>query len=187
LTFQAAITFDTTGDKPVVTVAPPHPVERFSIKDIWTGHRALLVRLAVPIFFIFLIPLLETLLPGKPAMIARMPSIDTADNGKGENTNEGGWTYKKRAKQLTHLHYAAGDPGSYGGVDRLYARAKDVGIPVSPGEVQSDLAKQLPYSIHKPVRHKFAVIIHMLVISTSTKIFSPSENGALLMGGFKIF
>jgi len=83
LTFQAAITFDTTGDNPVVTVAPPHPVERFSIKDIWTGHRTLLVRLAVAIFFIFLITLLETLLPGKSGMIARMLNIDTADNGTG--------------------------------------------------------------------------------------------------------
>jgi transposase InsO family protein len=53
------------------------------------------------------------------------------------------------------LYYAAGDPGSYGGVDRLYARAKDVGIPVSRDEVQNYLTKQLPYSIHKPVRHKF--------------------------------
>jgi transposase InsO family protein len=73
-----------------------------------------------------------------------------------QDTNEGGWTYKKKAKQLTHLYYAAGDPGSYGGVDRLYARAKDVGIPVSRDEVQNYLTKQLPYSIHKPVRHKFS-------------------------------
>jgi hypothetical protein len=40
-------------------------------------------------------------------------------------------------------------------VDRLYGRAKDVGIPGSRDEVQNYLAKQLPYSIHKPVRHKF--------------------------------
>jgi hypothetical protein len=83
LTFQAAITFDITGDNPVVTVAPPHPVERFAIKDIWTGHRALLVRLAVAIFFLLLITLLETLLLGKSGMIARMVSIDTPDNGTG--------------------------------------------------------------------------------------------------------
>jgi hypothetical protein len=83
LTFQAAVTFDTTGDNPVVTVAPPHPVERFSIKDNWTGHRMLLVRLAVAIFFLLLITPLETLLPGKSGMFARMLSIDTADNGTG--------------------------------------------------------------------------------------------------------
>jgi hypothetical protein len=68
-----------------------------------------------------------------------------------QDTNEGGWTYKKKAKQLTGLYYAAGDPGSYGGVDRLYAREKDVGIPVLRGEVQNYLTKLLPYPIHKPV------------------------------------
>ena len=70
-------------------------------------------------------------------------------------TNEGEWTQKKIAKQLTNLYYAAGDPGSYGGVDRLYSRAHDIGIPVSRADVQNYLAKQLPYSIHKPVRHSF--------------------------------
>jgi hypothetical protein len=83
LTFQAAVTFDTTGDNPVATAAPSNPVERFSIKDIWTGHRTLLVRLAVAIFFILLITLLETLLPGKSSMIPRMLNIDTNDNNTG--------------------------------------------------------------------------------------------------------
>jgi hypothetical protein len=83
MTFQAAITFDTTGDNPVETVAPPNPVESVSFRDIWTCHRTLLVLLAVAIFFILLITLLETLLPGKSGMIARMLSIDTADNGTG--------------------------------------------------------------------------------------------------------
>jgi hypothetical protein len=83
LTFQAAITLDTTGDSPVVTIAPPGQAERFSVKDIWTGHRTLLVRLAIAIFFTLLITLLETLLPGKSGMIARMLSINTADNDTG--------------------------------------------------------------------------------------------------------
>jgi hypothetical protein len=86
LTFQAAITLDTTGDNPVVTVAPAQRAERFSIKDIWTGHRTLLTRLAVAIFFILLITLLETLLPGKSGMIARMLSIATSDNVTGTGT-----------------------------------------------------------------------------------------------------
>jgi hypothetical protein len=73
-----------------------------------------------------------------------------------QHTNERRWTYKKKAKQLTRLYYAAGDAGSYGGVDRLYARAKDVGIPVSRGEVQNYLTKPPPYSIHKPVGQEFA-------------------------------
>jgi len=83
LRFQAAITLDTAGDNSVVTVAPPHRVNRFSIRDIWTGHQTLLVRLAIVVFFILLITLLETLLPGKSGMIARMLSLDTPDNGTG--------------------------------------------------------------------------------------------------------
>jgi hypothetical protein len=83
LTFQAAITLETTGDTPVVTVAPTDRAERFSKKDIWTGHRTLLIRLAIAIFFILLITLLETLLPGKSGMIARMLSIDIPDNDTG--------------------------------------------------------------------------------------------------------
>jgi hypothetical protein len=71
------------------------------------------------------------------------------------DTNEGEWTQKKISKQLTNLYYAAGDPRSYGGVDRLYSRAHDIGIPVSRADVKNYLAKQLPYSIHKPVRHNF--------------------------------
>jgi hypothetical protein len=82
LTFQAAITLDTAGDNPVVTVKP-HRVKRFSFKDILTGHQTLLVRLAIVVFFVLLITLLETLLPGKSGMIARMLSIDTTDNGTG--------------------------------------------------------------------------------------------------------
>ena len=31
-------------------------------------------------------------------------------------------------KQLANIYYAAGDPGSYGGVERLFRRAKDIGI-----------------------------------------------------------
>ena len=83
LTFQAAITLDTAGDNSVVTVAPPRRVNRFSIREIWSGHQTLLVRLVIVVFFILLITLLETLLPGKSGMIARMLSLDTPDNGTG--------------------------------------------------------------------------------------------------------
>jgi hypothetical protein len=83
LTFQAAVAFHAAGDNLVVTVAPSHPAERFFIKDIWTGHQSLSVRLAAAILFILPITLLETLLPGKSGTIARMPRIDTADNGTG--------------------------------------------------------------------------------------------------------
>jgi hypothetical protein len=64
-------------------------------------------------------------------------------------TDEGEWTCKKRAKQVSPLYRAAGYPGSYGGVDRSFARAKDVGISVSRGGVQNCLTGLLTYSIHK--------------------------------------
>jgi hypothetical protein len=83
LTFQAAITLDTAGENPVVTVSPSRQVERFSVRNIWSGHRTLWVRLAIAALFILLITLLEPLLPGKSGMIARMLNIDTADNGTG--------------------------------------------------------------------------------------------------------
>ena len=72
-----------------------------------------------------------------------------------ERSETSGWTTGTIAKQLSNIYYAAGDPGSLGGVDRLYRRAKDLGIPVSRASVANYLAKQLPYSIHKPARHTF--------------------------------
>ena len=66
-----------------------------------------------------------------------------------------GWTEETVEKQLRNLYYAAGDPGSYGGAERLYLRAKQLGIPASRQLIKSFLSKQLSYSIHKPVRHKF--------------------------------
>jgi hypothetical protein len=83
LTFQAAITLDTTGDNPVVTIAPHHQAKRFSVRDTCTGHQTLLVPLGIAVFFIPLITVLETLIPGKPGMIARMLSLETPDNGTG--------------------------------------------------------------------------------------------------------
>jgi hypothetical protein len=68
LTFQAAITLNTLGDDQTVS-ATPRRVKRFSIRDIWTRHQTLLVRLAIVVFFILLITLLETLLPGKSGMV----------------------------------------------------------------------------------------------------------------------
>ena len=82
LAFQATINLNTLGDDPAVAVAP-HGASRFSIRDIWTGHQTLWVRLAIVVFFILLITLLETLLPGKSGMVTRMLSIDTTDNVAG--------------------------------------------------------------------------------------------------------
>jgi hypothetical protein len=74
LTFEGAITLDTAGDDPVVTVSPDR-VKRVSTKDIWTGHQALLVRLAIVAFFVLLFTLMDTLLPCKSGTIARMLSF----------------------------------------------------------------------------------------------------------------
>lgn len=69
--------------------------------------------------------------------------------------NRNGWTTDRVEKQLHNLYYAAGDPGSYGGAERLFKRAKELDIPVNRRTVNNYLAKQLAYSIHKPARHKF--------------------------------
>ena len=66
-----------------------------------------------------------------------------------------GWTLRGIEKQLHNLYYAPGDPGSLGGAERLYRRAKEIGIPVTRHSVKTFLSKQLAYSIHKPVLHKF--------------------------------
>ena len=65
------------------------------------------------------------------------------------------WTTDAIHKQLGNLYYAAGDPAAYSGMERLYDRARDVGIPVSREQVKDFLANQLTYQLHKPVRHKF--------------------------------
>ena len=39
-------------------------------------------------------------------------------------TDASTWTDGAINRQLANLYYAAGDPGSYGGVERLYVRAR---------------------------------------------------------------
>lgn len=65
------------------------------------------------------------------------------------------WTDATIERQLHNLYYAAGDTGSYGGVNRLHRRAHEVGIPATQEQVQRFLAKQLAYSLHKPARRTF--------------------------------
>jgi transposase InsO family protein len=70
--------------------------------------------------------------------------------------DESGWSKPGAIdRQLHNVYYAAGDPGSYGGVDRLYRRAKELGVPTTRKQVSEFLTNQLAYSLHKPVRHKF--------------------------------
>jgi len=68
---------------------------------------------------------------------------------------ETAWTDEAIDKQLSNLYYAAGDPASFGGAERLFNRAKDLGIPVKKERVRQFLADQVTYQLHKPVRHKF--------------------------------
>jgi hypothetical protein len=58
-------------------------------------------------------------------------------------------------KQLATLYYTPGDPASYAGVDRLYERARELGIPADRERVVTFLSEQVAYGLHKPARHKF--------------------------------
>ena len=55
------------------------------------------------------------------------------------------WTEDTINRQLGNLYYEAGDPGSYGGVDRLYERARELGIPVDRKRVRQFLSEQVTY------------------------------------------
>ena len=61
-------------------------------------------------------------------------------------------------KQLSNLYYAAGDPGSYGGVERLFQRAKDLNIggkELTRRRVAAFLKAQQAYTLHRPARRHF--------------------------------
>ena len=58
-------------------------------------------------------------------------------------------------RQLANIYYAAGDPASFGGVDRLYRRSQELGIPANKRRVSAFLTRQQSYTLHKPVKHKF--------------------------------
>jgi transposase InsO family protein len=66
-----------------------------------------------------------------------------------------GWSRLQKETQLRNLYYSPGDPGSLGGIDRLYRRARDVGLPVSRKDVKNFLAGQLTYTLHRQVRKHF--------------------------------
>ena len=62
---------------------------------------------------------------------------------------------ERDTEQLHQIYYDAKDPGSYGGVDKLYRRARELGIQVNRQQVQEFLTDQQAYSLHKPVRKNF--------------------------------
>ena len=58
--------------------------------------------------------------------------------------------------QLSKIYYDPEDSGSYGGVDRLFKRAKELGIDgVTRENVSKFLRNQRSYSLHKPSRRNF--------------------------------
>ena len=65
------------------------------------------------------------------------------------------WNPKRLEKQLKNIYYAAGDTGAFGGANRLFQRAHELGIPATRKDVEQFLSKQLTYTIHKPAKHKF--------------------------------
>ena len=66
-----------------------------------------------------------------------------------------GWTDEAIDHHLANLYYAPGDPGSYGGVERLHNRARELNIPTNRSRVKKFLNEQATYQLHKPARHTF--------------------------------
>ena len=65
------------------------------------------------------------------------------------------WDDATKFKHLANIYYAAGDPGSLGGAERLLKRAHEIGLPVTREDVTKFLASQLTYTVHRQVRRKF--------------------------------
>ena len=59
-------------------------------------------------------------------------------------------------RKLDEIYYDSADPGSFGGVSRLYRRAKELGIPgITLARASRYLSDQQSYSLHKPARRNF--------------------------------
>ena len=56
--------------------------------------------------------------------------------------------------ELKRIYYDMKDPGSYGGIDRLYERVKHLGV--TRDKVEQFLRDQQSYSLHKPARKRFS-------------------------------
>ena len=62
---------------------------------------------------------------------------------------------RKLYKELDKLYYDPSNSGSFGGVSRLLASAKRIGLKVKKSIVESYLSAQASYSLHKPARKNF--------------------------------
>ena len=78
---------------------------------------------------------------------------------KEEELEEGRAPGAKKSKlhsELQRIYTSAEDPGSYGGIERLFRRAKELGIEgVSRKSVREYLAGEASYSLHRPARRHF--------------------------------
>ena len=54
--------------------------------------------------------------------------------------------------KLSKIYHNPADPGSLGGVERLFKRAKELGITKDKNVVKEYLTTQHAYSYHKPIR-----------------------------------
>ena len=62
----------------------------------------------------------------------------------------------QRNSELDDIYYKAGDPGSYGGIRRLFTRAREIGLRnISQNKIRKYLSNQHAYSLHKPARRRF--------------------------------
>lgn len=77
-TFRATLELNTLVDEtcavPVATELGSHRRQNNLnlVTSLWTGHRSLLIRLAVFVFFVILVTLLETLVPGKLGILTQL-------------------------------------------------------------------------------------------------------------------
>jgi transposase InsO family protein len=56
---------------------------------------------------------------------------------------------------LSKLYYDPQEPSSYGGIERLYRRAKIDDPSTKRSSVKKWLSAQIPYTVHRSVRHRF--------------------------------
>ncbi|KAF0137592.1 MAG: Uncharacterized protein FD143_3745, partial [Ignavibacteria bacterium] len=59
-------------------------------------------------------------------------------------------------KQLVKIYFNPRDPGSFGGVERLFKRAKQIGVKgATRASVKNFLTSESAYTLHRQIRKKF--------------------------------
>jgi len=86
LTFKATLALNTVPEasgeeQDVEREHPRHQRHVFCTIDMVTGHKTLLLGLVTFIFFVLLITLLETMLPGKTGILSHLSGVVSCANG----------------------------------------------------------------------------------------------------------